>query len=184
MPRLCSVCSAKRRDEIDRALVDRTETFLALARRYRLSRPALYRHYAEHLPATMAKASEAKEEVRADDLLAQARTLQQRAQQILDRNDAVDDRVALRAVRELRGILDLLGRLLGELGDGPAVFNIAVSTEWRGILETIQTALAPFPEARVRVAQLLMRAAGGPVAVRELPAVVAQNGAKRPRRIA
>ena len=91
----------------------------------------------------------------ADDLLAQVRSLQGRALAILDRAEKAGDlRTALGAIREARGNLELLAKLLGELNDAPQV-NILVNPEWVSVRGVLLGALGPYPDARAAVAGAL-----------------------------
>ncbi len=154
MPRTCTVCRHKQRAEINQALVAR-RPFRDIAGQYAVSRSALVRHHDDHLPAAMVKAQEAAEAAQADNLLAQVTDLRDRAIGILDTAVATDDlRVALGAIREARGCLELLGKLAGQLQDGPTV-NILISAEWQGLQSVILKALEPHAAARLAVAEAL-----------------------------
>jgi hypothetical protein len=61
----------------------------------------------------------AKEHKAADSLLDKVRKLEERATRLLDKAETSGDtRSALAAIGQLRGVLELLGRVLGELKDG------------------------------------------------------------------
>ncbi|HKX17058.1 MAG TPA: hypothetical protein VJT33_03490 [bacterium] len=131
-----------------------------IAKQYGTSLGALHRHKA-HVPATIAKAHEAREVARADNLLDQVRELTDEAREILRRVRAKDPRTALGAIREIRGNMDLLARLLGELHDQAAVtVNVLATPEWTAVQTRIARALAPYPEARAAVADALAGAPG------------------------
>ena len=151
MPRRCSVCTHPDRENIDEALVGATaiSAISAISAKYRdISEDALGRHKANHLPAKLIMAEKAKEVAQADSLLEQVRDLQGRALAILDQAEMSGDlRTALGAIREARGNLELLAKLLGELSDAPQV-NLNVSPEWLQIRAVIVTALEPHPEAK------------------------------------
>ena len=111
----------------------------------------MYRHLQVHLPAALVKGQEAEEIARADDLLGQVRSLQGKALAILAKAEAAGDlRVALSAIREARGSLELLAKLLGELQDGQTV-NVLVAPEWVSVRTTILLALEPYPASRQAV---------------------------------
>ena len=146
MPRRCSICSHERLEEINRALVEGV-AFPALVAKYRVSKDALSRHKANHLPATLVKAQEAQEVAQADDLLEEVRSLQGRALGILDKaEDAGDLRTALGAIREARGNLELLAKLLGELDE--RTVNVLITPEWLQLRAVVVGALEPHLEAR------------------------------------
>ena len=65
-----------------------------------------------------------------------------------------DLRIALGAIREARGCVELLGKLAGELQDGATV-NVFISAEWQTVQTAILDALAPHPDARIAVAMAL-----------------------------
>ncbi|MGI8423365.1 MAG: hypothetical protein ACR2NO_04530 [Chloroflexota bacterium] len=159
MTMTCTVCRHPERTAIERALVA-GESVRSVASRYvtkqrPLGHMALFRHKDEHLPAALVKAHAAAEVAHADDLLAQVRMLQGRASGILDRAERAGQLlVALAAIREARGCLELLGKLMGELDDRPQM-NILVSPEWHQVRAVLLVALNPYPEARAAVAMQL-----------------------------
>ena len=70
MPRRCTVCDHPQRHSIDEALVTGAP-YRIVAKRFRLSDSATYRHKSEHLPAHLLKAREVEEVAQADVLLEQ-----------------------------------------------------------------------------------------------------------------
>lgn len=160
MPRVCSICTHPDREAIDRFLVSGSSN-LSLSSLFDVSEAAVRRHKANHLPASLVKAHEAEEVSRADGLLEDVRSLQDRALAILDRAEGSGDlRTALSAIREARANLELLAKLLGELRDAPAV-NVHLSPEWIELRSLVVVALEPFPEAREAVAMALEGAGNG-----------------------
>ena len=148
MPRSCTICAHPERDAIDEALV-RGESTGKLAGRYRtIEERALRRHRANHLPTKLVMAQAAEEVAQADSLLDQVRDLQDKALGILDAAEKGGElRTALSAIREARGNLELLAKLLGELDERPVV-NLTVSPEWLELRVLIVGALEAHPEAR------------------------------------
>lgn len=131
------------------------EAFRNIAKRFDSSWQAIRRHK-QHIPGRLAKAHEAKEVARADNLLDQVRELTDEARGILRRVKTKDPRTALGAIREIRGNMDLLARLLGELHDQAAVtVNVLATPEWTAVQTKIARALLPYPEARAAVADAL-----------------------------
>ncbi|MCI0786095.1 MAG: hypothetical protein J4O03_06850 [Chloroflexi bacterium] len=119
MPRICTVCSHIDRRAIDNALIA-GDSFRKVAARFDTSTGALQRHKGDHLPANLAKAHDANEVAHGDDLLDQVRSLQGKALAILTKAEAAGDlRGALGAIRETRGTLDLLAKLLGMMNNKP-----------------------------------------------------------------
>ena len=107
--RTCTVCAHAERGAIDRALVA-GEPYRGIAQRFGASPDAVLRHKAEHLPERLVAAKGAQDAAAADDLLAQVRALQAHALDILAATkDGADKdyRVALGAIREARGCVEL-----------------------------------------------------------------------------
>ncbi len=154
MPRSCTVCEHPGREAIDEALVGGASN-RSLASLYDVSEAAVRRHKANHLPAKLVMAQAAEEVAQADTLLEQVRDLQERALDILDKaEEAGELRTALSAIREARGNLELLAKLLGELDERPQV-NLVVSPEWLELRAVIVAALEPYSEARGAVLRAL-----------------------------
>jgi hypothetical protein len=155
VPRSCTVCTQPDRAEIDEALVAGVSS-AEIAGRYRtIGERAIRRHRTNHLPETLAKAHEAEEVAQADNLLAQVRDLQERALDILDEAEEGGElRTALGAIREARGNLELLAKLLGELDERPVV-NLLVSPEWLELRAVIVTTLQPHSDALTDVLRAL-----------------------------
>lgn len=92
-----------------------------------------------HLPAQMVRSHDAQETVRADGLLDQVRSLQQRALGILERADAEGDaRTVLLGVREVARTLELQG-------------NCSASCGWPGSRRRTWTTAVLCGHARPRV---------------------------------
>jgi len=160
MPRRCTVCVHPERESIDKALITGDSAFLALSALFGVSDSALRRHAKKHLPATLAQAQDAAEVAQADDLLGQVKELRDKAYGVLSKAEAAGDlRTALAAIREARGCLELLAKLLGELSEQPIV-NILLSPEWIRVRSRLIYALTPYPEAREAVATALLEADG------------------------
>ena len=133
MGRPCIVCAHKSRKDIDKELVEPNAQYSAIARKYFGStkqRDALRRH-AEggHIVKKIAKAAESKEIAQADSLLSQVKSLSTRALSILSQAEGTGDlRTACSAIREVRGTLELLLKVSGELKPNQTNVNVAVIT--------------------------------------------------------
>ena len=115
MARSCTICQHADRETIDSSLI-RGEPLRSIAGRHGLSATALHRHKVAHLPKALAKAQEAQEIVQADSLLEEVEALMARTDTICEESMANGDmRLALSAIREKRGCLELLGKVTGEL---------------------------------------------------------------------
>lgn len=130
MPRACTICTHPELEVINRALVEGTPN-RRIASHHDITERAVRNHKAGHLPAALSKAKGAEEIADADDLLSQVKDLQTRALSILDKAEGAGElRTALGAIREARGNLELLAKLLGELDERPV--NVLVSPQWLG----------------------------------------------------
>jgi hypothetical protein len=149
------VCTHPKREEVDRALVEGVSA-AEISGRYRtVGERAVRRHRSNHLPAKLVMAEKAAEVAEADTLLEQVKDLQGHAYSILDRaEEAGELRTALSAIREARGNLELLAKLLGELDERP-VTNVLVSAEWVTVRTAMMEALSLYPRARLAVAERL-----------------------------
>ncbi|HLJ62153.1 MAG TPA: hypothetical protein VKZ50_20725 [bacterium] len=169
MPRTCTVCRHPQRPSIDEALLA-GQAFRDIARRCRVSKDALARHKA-HVPATLAKAREARETSRADSLLASITALRERLERALEASQTAKDVASL--ARELRETLRLLLELEGRLRHGTQVqvaVSLVASPEWQRLLPRIVVALAPFPDAREAVLAAIEGEDTGPGPSRTLAA--------------
>ena len=159
MPRSCTVCEHPKRVEVDRALVGGASN-RSVASLRDVSEAAVRRHKGNHLPAKLVMAEKAVEMAEANSLLDQLGDLQRRVLAILDKaEEAGELRTALSAIREARGNLELLAKLLGELDERPMV-NLTVSPEWLELRAVIVGALEPHPEALRTVVGALEGAEG------------------------
>lgn len=157
MARYCSVCESESRAAIDAALA-RSEPLRRLSARYGLSTSALQRHGKRHLSAALAAMRTGEQEDRRATLLERVEGLIDRAESLY--TAAAEEgkaQLALAAVKELRGCLELLGKASGELKDGPQVtINLLSSPEWVNVRGVIFASLAAFPEARAALSGQLL----------------------------
>ena len=136
----CTICNHPQRLEIDTALVAGV-SYRAIASQYGVSREAVGRHKRNgHIAEQIAKvakkkeiqqakevqaailAQEAQEVADAQTILDEVSRLKGRALTILDRAETEGTREACMALREVRGIVELLAKVRGELkGDGPTI---------------------------------------------------------------
>ena len=160
MARTCTVCTHPDREAINEALVVGASN-RALASKCDVSEAAVRRHKGNHLPTKLVMAEQAAEVAEANNLLKQVEDLQRRALAILGKaEDAGELRTALGAIREARGNLELLAKLLGELDDRPQV-NVLVSPEWLELRAAIVGALGPYSEARGAVLRAIAELGAG-----------------------
>ena len=159
MPRVCTICTHPERETIDAAIVG-GEPYRSITERFSVSTGAIARHKSDHIPATLAQATEAQEIAHAGDLLAQVRDLHSRALAILGKAEKGGDlRTALSGIAQARACLELLAKLLGELDERPQI-NLLLTPEWQAIRAAVWQALRPYPEARLAVAERLAQLEG------------------------
>jgi transposase-like protein len=154
MPRQCSVCAHASLHAINTALVA-GGSLRDIARQFGLSKDAVARHQADHLPAALVAAVGAEETRQALDVLQQLKTINAAALTVLrDARAAQDGDLALKAIDRIQRQIELQAKLLGDLDERPVV-NVLLSPEWQQLRGQLVAALAPFPTARVAVAAVL-----------------------------
>ncbi|MCH7536116.1 MAG: hypothetical protein IH948_10330 [Bacteroidetes bacterium] len=150
MPRTCTVCSNPKRKEIDQLLIN-GNSIRAIASQFKLNRSSLQRHNKSHILKRLSKSNEAKEIANAENLIEQVRSLQKEALSILkEAKKKKDLKTAVLAINSAKGVLELLGKLLGELNESPQI-NILVVPEWIKLRTKILIALEPYPEAKYAI---------------------------------
>jgi hypothetical protein len=158
MPRVCTVCSSPDRDAIDAAIVSGAPS-RRIAVRYGVGATSIRRHARAHLSPAIVAAQDAVEEERGQTLAERLEGLYVRAHRILEAAESGHSgTLGLAAIRELRGIAELLGRLSGELRpDSPTVqvLNLQAAPEWVAARTALLDALAPYPDARLAVVEAL-----------------------------
>lgn len=87
MPRVCTVCAHPEREAIESQIVNQIG-YRDIARRYRVSKDALARHRADHLPETLLRAQEAEETAEAVNVLAELRRASERLTLLFNACDA------------------------------------------------------------------------------------------------
>ena len=159
MPGKCSICYHPDRESIDQALVNGA-SIRETGKRFNVSWQAVGRHQRDgHIIAALTQSKQAKEIACADSLLSQVTDLKGRGLSLLSQAEEVKDiRSACLAIKEVRGIFELLAKMSGELQAGRTVnntqnvFNAPVFLEFQN---TIMKALEPYPDARIAVSAAL-----------------------------
>ncbi len=156
MPRTCLACRHDARAAIDAALVTAAGSLRDIAGQYGLSKSALARHAADHLPAHLAHAADAAEVTDADRLLSEVERLHRLALVFLARAAKAGDlRTALAGIREARGCLELEARVRGQIDEHPQI-NVLLAPEWLATRAEVMRALEPYVEARLAVSAALL----------------------------
>ena len=152
----CSVCSREDADQINAALVAGESYSRIIERHKPLTAMSVSRHKNNHLTPDLVAytGTTGREGTTAE----RVETLYLRAEKVLSAAEASKQGpLALSSIRELRAIVELIARLSGDLDDRPTmqVLNVTTSPEWTDVRHRILSALAPFPQARIAVAQAL-----------------------------
>lgn len=115
MARKCSICEHPKRAEIEKAMLDGA-SLGEIAKRFGTTKSSLHRHRKDHVTANLAQAKQAREVANAETVLDYSATLRDKALDILDKaEESKDWTLALRAIRECKGVLKLLAEVSGEL---------------------------------------------------------------------
>ena len=147
------VCIHSEREKIDKDLIAGL-SFRKISRRFKIDKSSLFRHKARHLPVTLIKAEDAREIESSENLWDQIEWLRAKALSISRKAEEREDyRAALAGIRELVRIVELTGKLRGDLSTQPV--NIVVNPQWIELRTKIVTTLEDFPEAKARLAEVL-----------------------------
>jgi len=124
MPKACGVCLHPNRESIDTAMV-RNRPLRTIEGQFGVSRSALSRHRG-HIEEAITKAVEATEGTKAVSLLDRLESLITDCKSIaLKASQARQWASAVSAAREIRGCIELLAKLSGQLQQGPNV-NVGI----------------------------------------------------------
>ncbi|MGF6824001.1 hypothetical protein M2317_002926 [Microbacterium sp. ZKA21] len=126
--------------------------------RWGISKDSVRRHRDSHLSKALQAVAAQREAGGAVKAADRAELLYEKASAVLDAaTEEGKASLSLAALRELRGIVELLAKLSGELDERPQVqvLTLAVSPEWQSTRAVLVQALAPFPEAAVAVSEAL-----------------------------
>ncbi len=160
MGRTCTVCDHPKIDEINNRLLN-NETYRTIADDTGLSETALKRHKngdgknPGHIPAVLAKAQEAHEVARADNLLEELLKVRAKTFELLDKAEEAKEVKAWPGfLRELREQIKLMAELEGRLAAQPQI-SILVNPQWIELRTMIIKALESYPEAREAVIEAI-----------------------------
>lgn len=157
MARTCTICAHHDRDAIDAALAGGSSA-RAIAATYRVSEDAVARHKGQHLRLRLIEARHSAEESERDqalDVLAQLKAINAASLGVLrDARQGGDGELVLKAVDRVQKQIELQAKLLGELDESPRV-NVLVLPEWLALRGRLLVALAPYPAARLALAEAL-----------------------------
>jgi hypothetical protein len=163
----CTACLHRERAAIDLGLA-RGVAVRALARRFELGSDSLYRHARNHLPPQLRAKLIAGPDLAVDDLdhlrttesaslLGNLVALRHRLFAGLDAaEESGDANMVARVSNQLHRNFELVAKLLGDLSTGTTINNnVLILPAYVELRVELVRALAPFPEARQAVAQVL-----------------------------
>jgi hypothetical protein len=156
MGRPCRICTHPDRKEIERSILLKTETEASIARRLGTSQPSVSRHRTGHM------AQDIRHEFRRD--VGPVKPVELLTELVQDVREVLQDTAGrgavttrLLAVKELRQLVESIGRFTGELNDRSGTqVNIIASPDWLAIRGVLLEELAAYPEARTAVAGRLL----------------------------
>jgi hypothetical protein len=160
------------RDREDRGQIEHAlctgQSVRAIAKKFNVHEGSLYRHRRELPPqlkaaylATFLKPGEDLEKLKTQESESLLQNLAQQRARLLMMQDAALESDDAQAVATLAGRihqnLEIVGKYLGELQQHSTktIVNVLVSAEYLAMRNALVRALAPFPEARRAVAQVL-----------------------------
>ncbi len=159
MPRKCSICIHKKRNEIENALLE-NKSFRHIASQFGINYRSLQRHKKNgHIAESLIKAHEIDKIVNADDLLVKILHLQKETLVVLSEAKEIKDySTILAAVGKAGQLIELQAKLAGQLQEG-RVINIYVQPTFIKMQNIILSELDQFPEVRYRIAERLSKEA-------------------------
>lgn len=159
----CKVCAHAERPEIEAAIAGGMSNAEA-GKRWGMSKDSVRRHKDAHLSPALRAVVAGRESAGAVKALDRLEALYAQASSVLDAANAEGKAsLSLAAIRELRGLVELLARLTGELDERPTVqvLNVTASPEWDALRGVVLGALRAYPEAGRAVALALTEAMPG-----------------------
>ncbi len=159
MPRKCSICIHKRRNEIETDILNNVP-YRDISTKYNIGRMPVQRHKKNgHIAESLIKAHEINKIVNADDLLVKILHLQKETLIVLSEAKEVKDySMILAAVGKAGQLIELQAKLAGQLQEG-RIINIYVQPAFIKMQNIILAELDNFPEAKYRIAERLNKEA-------------------------
>ncbi len=152
----CTICNHDDRESIDEAIVG-GRTLRDIARQHDVSKDAVSRHRG-HVSHALSRVVAEREEAGARSALDRLEDLHTRATRVLDAAEGEGKAsLSLAAIKELRGLVETIAKITGELDERPnvQVLNVSTAPEWLAIRAALVEVLAPYPEAAAAVAARL-----------------------------
>ena len=156
MAKACSICAREDVEEINRDLFSGLLTFQQMHEKYHVSVGALHRHKVH--TQTQLMEAQAVDMVDPSSVMERVRDMEARADKLYRDSVKGNDRLnAIRALKELREIVQLCAKLTGELNTQQQVIHqhLHVTPEWTRLRAVMLQALQPYPEARAALVAAL-----------------------------
>ena len=156
MARACTVCASAQRQAVDAALGAGTPA-RQIGKTYGLGERAVQRHRVAHLSPAVVSVMATREERGAVRIVDRLENLIAKVSGLVDRAEKEGSTgMMLAAAREVRGGLELLARLTGELDERPTTtINLLSSPEVTMLFGVMDRSLTPWPAAKIALAAAL-----------------------------
>ena len=146
----CSVCSSPDRKAVDAAILAGASNRV-IGSQFHLGHDSIRRHRLNHIPAKVAKA----ENIESASLMDRLKRLHGEAWSCLEAaKNSKDTSTYIQAMKRLESQLELEAKMIGLIQENQT-FVFTSSVEWTAIRSVIFNVLAPYPEARVKLAEAL-----------------------------
>jgi len=155
MPRKCSICTHKKRNEIERDILD-SVPFRHIASQFGVSYRAVQRHKQNgHIEESLLKAHGIRQIVHGEDLLGKILHLQEETLTVLEEaKESRNHKTVLDAVGKASGLIALQANLAGQLKEKQQV-NIFVNPSFIQMRTIILRELEGYPDLKIRIAEAL-----------------------------
>ena len=145
MPKKCTICFHENRAQIEKDIQEGKLSYRAIGAKYGFSVAPVQGHK-RHMGEKLEVTEKLREVANTDTLCDEIITLKERAYGILNKAEKAQHlSVAISAVREIRGVLELLGKISGDVRT--RTVSIHLNPQWIQIRGAVVTALRPYPDA-------------------------------------
>jgi hypothetical protein len=161
MSRTCTICKHQSQEAINAALLG-PESLRKISSRWSVSKTALLRHKADHLPAAVVKAVKIEEAISGGKLLERLKELNRETSAILHEARTAgtkDNQLALKAISRVEKQLEIESKMLGELNQDATV-DLRLTPEWQNLRAAILSALERHPAAHAAVVEAIKSQGG------------------------
>jgi hypothetical protein len=158
LSRKCSICVHKKRNDIEKLLVEGALSFRHIASQYGVNYRSLQRHKENgHIEEALIKAHDVEKIVYGEDLLGKILHLQKETLQVLEEAKKYKKHVTvLNAVGKASGLIEIQEKLAGQLHEKQ--INIFLHPDFIEMRSIILQVLDPHPEIKHKVAEALFNA--------------------------